>query len=128
MKLLICSSYDPIFLAGSSGCQILVMEESGSGSFVSSRKEIIEELLFCRDNAGAVGIWSSSLGKGIVMCFVKEVVMDEDEDDIVLILTENDMSNSNVETHVLYLYEIERIYQFRMRPNRTLKVRSIDHD
>lgn len=102
------------------------MEDSGKGHFVSSRKEIIEELLFCRDNAGAVGIWSSSLGKGMFMCFVKEVVMDEDEDDIVLILNENDMNGSNFETHVLYLYEIDRIYQFRMNPNRSLKVKSLD--
>ena len=98
------------------------MEESGKGSFVSSRKEIIEELLFCRDNAGAVGLWSYSLGKGMFMCFVKEVVMDEDEDDIVLILNEVDMSGTSFETHVLYLYEIERVYRFRLNPNRTLKV------
>jgi hypothetical protein len=102
------------------------MEEFENGSFVSSRREIIEELLFCRDNAGAVGIWSSSLGKGMFMCFVKEVVMDEDEDDIVLILNENDMMGSHFETHVLYLYEIERIYQFRLSSDRSLKVRSIN--
>ena len=104
------------------------MEELGNGSFVSSRKEIIEELLFCRDNAGAVGIWSPSLGKGMFMCFVKEVVMDEDEDDIVLILNENDMMGSNFETHVLYLYEIERIYQFRISSDRSVKVRSFNNE
>ena len=95
---------------------------------MSSRKEIIEELLFCRDNAGAVGVWSHSLGKGMFMCFVKEVVMDEDEDDIVLILNEADMNGSNFETHVLYLYEIERVYRFRLTPNRTLRVSSVDPD
>jgi hypothetical protein len=104
------------------------MEEFGNGTFVSSRKEIIEELLFCRDNAGAVGIWSSSLGKGMFMCFVKEVVMDEDEDDIVLILNENDMNGSNFETHVLYLYEIERVYQFRVNSDRMLKISSLRND
>jgi hypothetical protein len=82
----------------------------------------VEELLFCRDNLGAIGIWSPSLGKGMFMCFVKEVVMDEDEDDIVLILNEKDPNGSNFETHVLYLYEIERVYRFRLSPNRTLKV------
>lgn len=104
------------------------MGEFENGSFVSSRKEIIDELLFCRDNAGAVGIWSPSLGKGMFMCFVKEVVMDEDEDDIVLILNENDMIGSNVETHVLYLYEIERIYQFRLSSSRGVKVRPLNNE
>jgi hypothetical protein len=104
------------------------MKEFGNGAFVSSRKEIIEELLFCRDNAGAVGIWSSSLGKGMFMCFVKEVVMDEDEDDILLILNENDMNGSNFETHVLYLYEIERVYRFRVSCDRTLKISSLRSD
>ena len=102
------------------------MDEAERGSFVSSRKEMIEEFLFCRDNAGAVGVWSLSLGKGMFMCFVNEVVMDEDEDDIVLILHEVDMNGNNFETHVLYLYEIDRIYRFRLSPNRTLRVSSLD--
>jgi hypothetical protein len=103
------------------------MEESGNVSFVSSRKEIIEELLFSRDNMGAVGVWSACLGKGMFICFVKEVVIDEDEDDVVVILNENDLHGSNFETHVLYLYEIEKIYRFRLNPNPSLKIRSLDH-
>lgn len=90
------------------------MEDHGMESFTASRKAIIHELLLCRDHKSAVGIWSSSLGKGMFMCFVKEVVMDEDEDDIVVILNENDFNTSAFETHVLYLYEIEKIFRFRL--------------
>jgi sarcosine oxidase delta subunit len=104
------------------------MLEFGNNSVVASKKEIIEELLFCRENKAAIGIWSHSLGKGMFMCLVKEVVMDEDEDDIVVILNENDLHGSNVETHVLYLYEIDKIYRFRVVPSPTLRVRSADDD
>lgn len=104
----------------------MVMIEFGHNSVVTSRKEMIEELLFCRECNGAVGIWSSALGKGMFMCFVKEVVVDEDEDDVVVILNENDLNGASLETHVLYLYEIEKVYRFRVAPNTTLRVRSMD--
>jgi hypothetical protein len=104
--------------------QVFVMEENRRESLTSSRKEIIDELLKCRDNACAIGIWSSSLGKGMFLCFVKEVVMDEDEEDVVVILNENDLHGLNFETHVLYLSEIEQIFRFRTQPNNTLKVSS----
>lgn len=100
------------------------MEDHGIESPTSSRKAIIHELLVCRDNSSAIGIWSSSLGKGMFMCFVKEVVMDEDEDDIVVILNESDFNNSAFETHVLYLYEIEKIFRFRLEPVSKLKIQS----
>lgn len=102
------------------------MIEFGQDSVVTSRKEVIEELLFCRERSGAVGIWSSALGKGMFMCFVKEVVVDEDEDDVVVILNENDLNGSSLETHVLYAYEIEKVYRFRVIPDSSLKVGSMD--
>jgi hypothetical protein len=92
------------------------MEDHGMESFTVSRSAIVHELLLCRDNKSAIGIWSSSLGKGMFMCFVKEVVMDEDEDDIVVILNESDFNSSAFETHVLYLYEIEKIFRIRVEP------------
>jgi hypothetical protein len=101
------------------------MELEHDGFFTESRKEIIEELLACRGTRSAVGIWSSCLGRGMFMCFVKEVVVDEDEDDVVIIFDENDLSGSGFETHVLYAYEIDKIYKFRMSPNNTLKVQSL---
>ena len=73
-----------------------------------------------------MGLWSHALGGGLFMSFVKEVVMDEDENDIVLILNEADMNGSSHETHVLYLYEIDRVYRFRLTPNRTLRVSSLN--
>ena len=97
-------------------------EDHGMESFTASRKAIIQELIFCRDNKSAVGIWSSSLGKGMFMCFVREVVMDEDEDDIVVILNEDDFTNCTFETHVLYLYEIEKIFRFRLEQASRLNI------
>lgn len=100
------------------------MKDPGIESFTALRSAIIHELLLCRDNKSAIGIWSSSLGKGMFMCFVKEVVMDEDEDDIVVILNENDFNSSAFETHVLYLYEIEKIFRFRTDPASMIKIQS----
>jgi hypothetical protein len=100
------------------------MEENRRESLTSSPKEIVDELLKCRDHASAIGIWSSSLGKGMFLCFVKEVVVDQDEDDVVVILSENDFHGLNFETHVLYLSEIEQIFKFRTQLNSTLKIRS----
>jgi hypothetical protein len=105
---------------------ICVMDEKGLGYFTGSRKEIMDELIGCRDSNSAVGIWSACLGKGMFICFVKEVVADEDEDDVVVILNENDLSGPNMETHVVYLHEIEKIYRFRTTPNATLQVHSIN--
>jgi hypothetical protein len=102
------------------------MEDNMNGQFSLTRSEIVEGLLRYRDSRSALGVWSRSLGKGMFMCFVKEVVIDEDEDDVVVILKENDLSSQHLETHVLYLSEIEKIYSFRMMPSESLRVRPID--
>lgn len=102
------------------------MEEKKQRSDGLQQREIIEEFLKCRDSKGAVGIWSPCLGKGMFICFVKELVLDEDEDDVVVILQENDLSGQVFETHVLYLNEIEKIYRFRLNPNETLTVKPLD--
>lgn len=98
------------------------MEDHRMESFTTSRKAIVHELRLCHHYKSAVGIFSSALGKGMFMCFVKEVVVDEDEDDILVILQESDSNSSSFETHVLYLYEIEKIFRFRLESGR-LKIR-----
>jgi hypothetical protein len=102
------------------------MEENGYGHFSISRTEVMNELIRYRDSPSPVGVWSHCLGKGMFLCFVKEIVVDEDEDDVVVILKENDLTGQHLETHVLYLSEIDKIYTFSMKPNESLRVKPID--
>jgi hypothetical protein len=83
-----------------------------NGYFVTSKPGMLDELLRSADNGKALGIWSAALGNGMFLCMVKEVWRDEDEEDMVIILRDNELSGVKLETHVLYLSEIERICTF----------------
>lgn len=85
--------------------------------FVTSKYAMIKELLRSAGNGNALGIWSSTLGNGMFLCFVKEVWRDEDEEDVVVILRDNELTGVELETHVLYLNEIERICSFSSSPD-----------
>ena len=81
--------------------------------FVTSKAEILHELLRSRAEGNALGIWSASLGQGMCLCTVKEVCTDEDEEDIMIILKEDEFVAPRMDNHVVYLYEIDRVYTFR---------------
>jgi hypothetical protein len=88
-------------------------------SFVTSRAHILQELLQCRNKGYTIGIWSSHLGTGMFLCSVKEVCTDEDEDDIMIILKEAEFTSPHINTHVVYLHEIVRLYTFRETQSET---------
>ena len=73
-------------------------------------------LLDGKSGGNAIGIWSPALGQGMFMCTVKDVLRDEDENDIVIILREDELTSPRANSFVLYLSEIERIYPFVVHP------------
>lgn len=86
--------------------------------FATSKYEIVKELLRSAGNGNALGIWSSALGNGMFLCFIKQVWRDEDEEDVVVILRDNELTGVELQTHVLYLHEIERVCSFSSAPDR----------
>lgn len=89
------------------------MNAMDNDCFVTSKAEILHELLRSRAEGNALGIWSASLGPGMSLCTVKEVCTDEDEEDIMVILKEDAFAAPRMDNHVIYLHEIDRIYNFK---------------
>lgn len=79
---------------------------------ITEPKRILDELLASRENGNAIGIWAPSLGAGLYMCAVEDILDDEVEHDKVIILKENDLNGVPLQAHVLFLQEIEKIYPF----------------
>lgn len=85
--------------------------------FATSKYEIVKELLRSAGSGNALGIWSPTLGNGMFLCFIKQVWRDEDEEDVVVILRDNELTGVELQTHVLYLHEIERVCSFSSSPD-----------
>jgi hypothetical protein len=88
------------------------MDKDNSAYFLFSKEEMLTELFRSKESGCVLGIFSPILGQGIFLCHVKEVWMDEDEEDVVILLHENTFTGSRPEVHALYLYEIDRVYAF----------------
>lgn len=71
---------------------------------------ILEELDASRQNGNAIGIWAPSLGTGVFMCGVDNILDDDVEHDKVIVLKEKDLKGVPLEAHVLFLQEIEKVY------------------
>lgn len=98
----------------------LKMNAMDNNCFVTSKAEILHELLRSRAEGNALGIWSASLGPGMFLCTVKEICTDEDEEDIMIILKEDELTAPRIDNHVVYLYEIDRVYTFRSQALRKM--------
>jgi len=88
----------------------------------SDPKHILEELHNSRENGNAIGIWAASLGSGLRMCAVENILDDDVEHDKVIILKENDLNGVPLQAHVLFLQEIEKVY-----PMKALYGESVGH-
>ena len=86
------------------------MDLNHSKTFIITKSEMVEALLRSKVDGNSLGIWASSLGHGMFICTVKDILRDEDEEDIVIILNENELAAPLPNSFVLYLSEIERIY------------------
>lgn len=81
-----------------------------NAGLITSRSAILKELLRSKADGSALGIWSQTLGEGMFLCTVKDVVRDEDENDIMVMFHDNAFTTPRINSYVLYLSEIERIY------------------
>lgn len=89
----------------------------------SEPKHILEQLHNSRENGNAIGIWASSLGPGLHMCGVENILDDEIEHDKVVILKDNDLNGVPLQAHVLFMQEIEKVY-----PMKASFGEGVDHD
>ena len=80
---------------------------------ISEPKNILDELITSRENGNVIGIWAPSLGTGLYMCAVENILDDEIEHDKVIILKEKDLNGVRLEAHVLFLQEIEKVVPFK---------------
>lgn len=80
---------------------------------ISEPKHILEQLIRSRENGNVIGIWASSLGPGLHMCAVENVLDDDVEHDKVIILKENDLNGVALQAHVLFLQEIEKVFPMK---------------
>lgn len=80
---------------------------------MSEPKHILAELNHSRENGNVIGIWASSLGPGLHMCAVENIMDDDVEHDKVIILKDNDLNGVPLQAHVLFLQEIEKVYPMK---------------
>jgi len=80
---------------------------------ITEPKDILEELIASQENGNVIGIWSTSLGTGLYMCAVENIYDDDVEHDKVIILKEKDLNGVQLEAHVLFLQEIEKVFPFK---------------
>ena len=80
---------------------------------ITEPKDILDELIASRENGNVIGIWSPSLGTGLFMCAVENIYDDDVEHDKVIILKEKDLNGVQLEAHVLFLQEIEKVFPFK---------------
>lgn len=80
---------------------------------ITEPKNILEELNASRENGNVIGIWAASLGTGLYVCAVENILDDDVEHDKVIILKEKDAKGVPLQAHVLFLQEIEKVFPFQ---------------
>lgn len=80
---------------------------------ITEPKHILDELVASRENGNIIGIWAPSLGTGLFLCGVDNILDDEEEHDKVIILKENDQNGVPLQAHVLFLQEIEKVFPLK---------------
>lgn len=80
---------------------------------ITDSKNILNELIASQENGNVVGIWAPPLGNGLFMCAVETLFDDDVEHDKVIILKEKDLNGVQLQAHVLFLQEIEKVFPFK---------------
>lgn len=80
---------------------------------ITEPKDILQELISSREIGNVIGIWSSSLGTGLYMCAVDNILDDEVEHDKVIILKEKDLNGIPLPVHVLFLQDVEKVFPLK---------------
>lgn len=81
---------------------------------ITSKNEILETLLQSKNEGNILGILSSSLGTGMFLYQVKDVLSDEDENDFIIVLKRAEFTAITTDPIVLYLNEIQSLCSFAM--------------
>ena len=76
-------------------------------------KNILAALNQSRENGNVIGIWASSLGPGLHMCAVENIMDDDVEHDKVIILKDNDLNGVPLQARVLFLQDIEKVFPLK---------------
>jgi hypothetical protein len=90
-------------------------------------RNILEELIASRENGNVIGIWAASLGTGLYMCAVENILDDDVEHDKVVILKEKDLNGVPLRAQVLFLQEIEKVFPLKTLYNDTLTETAAAH-
>ncbi len=80
---------------------------------ITEPKQISDELVASQQNGNVIGIWAPSLGPGLYMCAVENIYYDDVEFDKVIVLKEKDLNGVQLQVHVLFLQEIEKVFSFK---------------
>jgi hypothetical protein len=81
---------------------------------ISDQQAILNELLASKENGNQIGIWAPRLGEAIFMCTVETIVLNHGEDkNSMVIVQERNLQGENLEMHVIYLREIEKVHRFK---------------
>jgi hypothetical protein len=80
---------------------------------ITHPKHILDELIASKENGNVIGIWARPLGAGLFMCAVETIYDDDVEHDKVIILKEKDLNGAQLQAHVLFLQEIEKVFPFK---------------
>ncbi len=80
---------------------------------ITDSKNILNELSASQEIGNVIGIWASPLGTGLFMCAVENILDDDVEHDKLIILKEKDRNGVQLQAHVLFLQEIEKVFPFK---------------
>lgn len=98
-----------------------ILKRNAMQGIITEPKKILAELHASRENGNVIGIWASSLGTGLFMCAVENIMDDDVEHDKVIILKENDLNGVRLKVHVLFLQEIEKVFPLKTQYHDTLQ-------
>lgn len=79
---------------------------------ITEPRNILQALDASRENGNVIGIWAASLGTGLFLCAVENIMDDDVEHDKVIILKAEDINGVPLQAHVLFLQEIEKVFPF----------------
>jgi hypothetical protein len=79
--------------------------------YINEQDEIVKELIHSKINGNVIGICAISLGPGMIMTAVEDIM--EIKNDKLIILKETDLLGMKVPEEQILLSEIVRVHPFR---------------
>lgn len=92
--------------------ELKVKDQGARAYLITSEPGMVEVLTKSKVQGNVLGVWSPALGEGMFLCNTKAIIADEDENDLLIILSEYVTLPNKLKEHVIYLKEISAIYLF----------------